>query len=1264
LLILVTLVAGVFANAQATFNGFLSTLPVTGLQAARMKVDASGNLYICDANSNKVYKETLSGNTYTLSVVPVTGLIQPLDVAVDSQGNVYVVDPQSQKVFKETLSNGTYTQTTIGTGWSYPEAVAVDVNDNVYVADNTLGGIVKETWIEHIHSYTQSTVVTSNNYDQVDYGIAVDLSGNLYVAEVADSGFQQGLVVEEALSGGVYTEVAVAQNLYIPDAIAVDSSGNVYFNDDSYGTIYKAVPSAGSFTLTMLDSGLVLNEMNFLDGLAVEANGNIDFTDFLPTDDTTNHILRISPSAANFGETGTSFTSSTTMQALFGVNANTTIGSVAVLTQGASGFDFTNFNLAPNAPPATGLCASGTLTYMSFCSVNVSFTPSVAGTRYGAAQLLAAGGAPLATGYVEGLGFGPQLAFLPGSQSTVGYGMLAPEGVAVDGAGNVYIASSGNGAVLMNTLSGGTYSQEPIGTNFYSPSALAVDGAGNIYVADFGGNAVYEDTPDGNLHLQTTISSDLDTPTGVAVDASGNVYIVNAGTQQVLKETLSNGVYTQSVIGSGFISPRGIAVDGKGNVYVSDIFSGSVFVETLSGSTYTQSTIPGSFEDPEGLAVDGVGNVYVADPGLKQVLKESPSGDSYTQSVVPASGLSSPLGVAVDGSGNIYIADSLGNKVFKENFASTPSLSFDPTTVGTTSPDSPLGVTLENIGNDTLYFTIPNSGNNPYVTGDFVYDSGAPGTCPITSPSIPMQGTLAPGAECLMPISFTPLSAGALTGSLLINDNNLDAGAPNYSTQTIPLLGTGVAPTAVLTSPAPGLGTKLGATNVTFQWTTGSGVTEYQLNLGTTAGASNLFLYKGTATSAIAATLPANNVPVYATLYSKINGVWQSNAYEYTEAGTPTPASLTAPTPGLTTILGATNVTFQWTTGTNVTEYQLNLSAIAAGDSDLYSYKGTATSTTVSTIPAYGVKVYAMLYSKINGVWQSNSYVYTESGTPTPAALATPTPGLSTILGTSNVVFQWTSGIDVTDYQLNLSGIAPGDSDLYSYKGTATTTTVATLPANGAKVYARLYSKISGAWQYNDYLYTGGGTPTPAALATPTPGLSTILGTSNVIFQWTSGIDVSDYQLNLSAIAAGDSDLYTYKGTATTTTAATLPANGVKVYARLYSDINGAWQYSDYVYTESGTPTPATLTSPTPGLSTILGTTSVAFQWTAGVAVTDYQLNLSAVAPGDSDLFLYKGTALTTTATTLPANGAKVYARLYSNINGAWQYNDYVYTEQ
>jgi predicted outer membrane repeat protein len=374
-------------------------------------------------------------------------------------------------------------------------------------------------------------------------------------------------------------------------------------------------------------------------------------------------------------------------------------------------------------------------------------------------------------------------------------------------------------------------------------------------------------------------------------------------------------------------------------------------------------------------------------------------------------------------------------------------------------------------------------------------------------------------------------------------------------------------------------------------------------------------------------------------------------------------AILTTPTPGLSTVLGATNVAFQWTAGTGATNYQLNLSTIAPGAREVYSFKGNANSASAATLAANGQYVYARLYTKVNGDWVYNDYQYTESGTPVPASLISPTPGPSTTVGASNVTFQWNFGTGISLYQLALSATTPGASDLFSYKGTNTYVTVPTLPANGVPFYARLYSLINGTWQYNDYVYTEGGSPR-AVLTSPTPGLSTVLGTSNVTFNWTTGTDVYVYQLNVGTTAPGSSDLFVYKGNATTTAATTLPSNGVTVYARLYSYYNGAWQYNDYVYTESGTATPAVLTSPSPGVGTVLGTTDVTFQWTAGTGVTDYQLNLSAAAPGESDLFLYKGTATSATATTLPANGVTVYARLYSKIDGAWQYNDYVYTEQ
>src|ERR1035438_6853965 len=167
-------------------------------------------------------------------------------------------------------------------------------------------------------------------------------------------------------------------------------------------------------------------------------------------------------------------------------------------------------------------------------------------------------------------------------------------------------------------------------------------------------------------------------------------------------------------------------------------------------------------------------------------------------------------------------------------------------------------------------------------------------------------------------------------------------------------------------------------------------------------------------------------------------------------------ASLTSPAPG--SVLAGSSVTFTWTTGAGVTDYDLWLGTSGPGSSSLYaSGLTTATSVTVTSLPAKAVTVYARLYSIINGVSHYNDYTYTEAGTP--ATMISPTSGST--LGTSNVKFTWTAGAGVTDYDLWLGTNGPGSSSLYvSGLTTATSVTVTSIPAKGVKVYARLYSVI------------------------------------------------------------------------------------------------------------------------------------------------------------------------------------------------------------
>jgi hypothetical protein len=109
-----------------------------------------------------------------------------------------------------------------------------------------------------------------------------------------------------------------------------------------------------------------------------------------------------------------------------------------------------------------------------------------------------------------------------------------------------------------------------LGSGFRSPSGVAVDGAGDVFVADTGTSAVKEVRPDGTIK---TIGSGFGLPFGVAVDAAGDVFVADTGNSAV-KEVLPDG--SIKTIGSGFKQPAGVAVDGAGDVFVADSFNNRV----------------------------------------------------------------------------------------------------------------------------------------------------------------------------------------------------------------------------------------------------------------------------------------------------------------------------------------------------------------------------------------------------------------------------------------------------------------------------------------------------------------------------------------------------------------------------------------------------------------------------------------------------------------------------------------------------------------
>jgi len=273
------------------------------------------------------------------------------------------------------------------------------------------------------------------------------------------------------------------------------------------------------------------------------------------------------------------------------------------------------------------------------------------------------------------------------------------------------------------------------------------------------------------------------------------------------------------------------------------------------------------------------------------------------------------------------------------------------------------------------------------------------------------------------------------------------------------------------------------------------------------------------------------------------------------------PATLTTPQPG--TALTTSSVAFTWTAGSGVTEYELWIGTKGAGSSNIF-YPGVTTGTTetVSGLPTNGETLYVRLYSKIAGVWHSNDYTYTASSAGGLAVLTSPTTG-SALTG-SSVAFTWTAGTGATEYELWVGSAGAGSGNIH-YPGvtTGTTETVSGLPTNGETLYVRLYSKIAGVWQYNDYTYTA---EPLGVLTTPAPG-STLTSTSST-FTWKAGVGASEYELWVGTTGVGSSGL-NYPGltTSTTETVSDLPATGGgTVYVRLWTKINGVWNYNDYTY--------------------------------------------------------------------------------------------------
>jgi sugar lactone lactonase YvrE len=394
--------------------------------------------------------------------------------------------------------------------------------------------------------------------------------------------------------------------------------------------------------------------------------------------------------------------------------ALTSTGGTVVFTAGSSASD-ASYQWLKNGVPITG-ASTATLTLTNVQGRDGGLYSVVATSAGGRAV-----STPAALTFPSGYTF-TTLAGQASVGSADGTGGAAqfwrPQGVATDNAGNVYVADMQNHTIRKVTpggsvstlagVAGSSGNVDGVGSvaRFYSPYGVAVDSAGNVYVADTQNHTIRKVTPGGSVSTLAGVAGSSGVtdgmgsaarfynPEGIAVDGAGIVYVADTFNCTIRKITPGGVVstlaglagYRDSVDGAGgtarFAYPEGVAIDNTGNIYVADTVNCTIrkitpagVVSTLAGLAHSSASADGTgsaarFSSPQGVSVDSTGNVFVADPGNYTIRKITPAGAVSTLAGVAtpspggADGTGSagrfwgPRGVAVDGVGNVYVADA------------------------------------------------------------------------------------------------------------------------------------------------------------------------------------------------------------------------------------------------------------------------------------------------------------------------------------------------------------------------------------------------------------------------------------------------------------------------------------------------------------------------------------------------------------------------------------------------------------------------------
>ncbi|MBO9541711.1 SBBP repeat-containing protein [bacterium] len=647
-----------------------------GITAGWVASDAAGNLYT--NHGSKVYKIATNGVITHVAGTDTAGfsgddgpatsaqLNSPQGGAVDSAGNLYIADYSNHRIRKVTpggiittvAGNGSAGYTGDGgaavtTSLNNPRRIAIDSSNNLYIADTsnyrirkvTPGGIIST--IAGNGSSGSSGDGGSATAAQIGsiYGVAVDGAKNVYLADYGNWRIRKvtsgGIISTFAGTGspGASSDggAAASSTLYYVYDITADTTGNVYIADSNGSHRIRLVNTSGIISTIAGngspgysgDGGAATSaRINYAGGVAIDSTGNVYIAD------TDSCRIRKVTKATGVITTLAGITTSS-----FSGDAGTALTAQLASPQGVAVDSSNNVYIADTSNHRVRMVnTSGTIT-------------TYAGGVYNA-------------NYVTTSGYAGDGGAASAAQ------LSSPQGITLDGSGNVYIADSGNHRIRMVTKATGIM------------TTVAGDG-----------NAAY--TGDGLAATATSLKS----PRGIAVDSSGNIYIADTGNHRIRKVTKSTGKISTlaGTGGAGYSgddgpavsaqlnNPYDVAVDAAGNVFIADTSNSRIRKVTPGGTITTVAgggtsgdgamAIAASLSSPRAIVLDTAGNLYVSTSssvrkvdtsGTISTIVGGTSGFAGDAGAASEARLSSPYGLFVNGAGTIlHIADTSNHRIRK-----------------------------------------------------------------------------------------------------------------------------------------------------------------------------------------------------------------------------------------------------------------------------------------------------------------------------------------------------------------------------------------------------------------------------------------------------------------------------------------------------------------------------------------------------------------------------------------------------------------------